>query len=192
MSAASRVLAVLALTILSACAARRPRFDWEPVRLQLAERVERDQAVRTKVSSDGMSPALMEQWRRIDGENTAWVKALVLEHGWPGISRVGEEGAANAWLLVQHADADVDFQERCLDLIGKAVMRGEASPTHLAYLEDRVAMHRGRPQLYGTQFVQKDGELVPHPIEDEAHVDERRAAVGLEPLADYAARLRGL
>jgi hypothetical protein len=185
-----RTLAILVLALLPACAARRPRFDWEPVRAQLSERVERDQAVRMKAMSDGMSPELMEQWRRIDGDNTDWIRTLVLEHGWPGSALVGEEGASNAWLLVQHADADVDFQEHCLVLLGRAVMDAQASPTHLAYLEDRVAMNRGRKQVYGTQFVEQDGELVPHPIEDEAHVDERRAAVGLEPLADYAARLR--
>jgi hypothetical protein len=32
---------------------------------------------------------------------------------------------------------------------------------------------------------------VSFPIEDEAHVDERRAKVGLQPLAEYATMLRG-
>jgi hypothetical protein len=191
---ARRPFLAAVLTVLAgACAAPSPGPDWGAVRLELERRVERDQAVRGKVAQGGeIGPELFAQWRRIDGENTAWMKDLVARLGWPGRSRVGDEGASNAWLLVQHADGDVDFQERCLELLGQAVMDGEASPTHLAYLQDRVALNRGRPQLYGTQFVQRDGRLEPHPIEDEARVDERRAAVGLEPLADYARRLKGL
>ena len=44
-----------------------------------------------------------------------------------------------------------------------------------------------RPQLYGTQFVYDEDELKPHPIEDPEHLDQRRAAVGLGPFAEYEA-----
>jgi hypothetical protein len=81
------------------------------------------------------------------------------------------------------------LQRRVLALLAAAVAAGEATPRQLAYLTDRVRMHEGRQQLYGTQmFGSGDGELVPWPIEDEEHVEERRAAAGLEPLVDYAAR----
>jgi hypothetical protein len=50
-------------------------------------------------------------------------------------------------------------------------------------------MLEGRPQLYGTQFNNVDGKLELHPIEDAEHVDERRAMLGLEPLAEYKAQL---
>jgi hypothetical protein len=46
------------------------------------------------------------------------------------------------------------------------------------------------PQLYGTQFTVTGGEFGPHPIEDPQRLDERRAAAGLEPFADYEARMR--
>jgi hypothetical protein len=49
-----------------------------------------------------------------------------------------------------------------------------------------VRVAQARPQVYGTQFARAG----PQPIEDEEHLDERRAAVGLEPFADYAARFR--
>jgi hypothetical protein len=39
-----------------------------------------------------------------------------------------------------------------------------------------------RKQTYGTQF---HGKQEPAPIEDEAHVDERRKAVGLSSMAEY-------
>ncbi|MEV6863790.1 DUF6624 domain-containing protein [Streptosporangium subroseum] len=58
-------------------------------------------------------------------------------------------------------------------------------PSDLAYLIDRVRVGEKRPQLYGTQYHAPDGALVPRPIEDREHLDERRAQVGLEPHADY-------
>jgi hypothetical protein len=55
-------------------------------------------------------------------------------------------------------------------------------------LEDRILMKEGRKQIYGTQVYsgpETGGKLQLYPIEDEAHVDERRAAVGMPPLAEY-------
>ena len=67
---------------------------------------------------------------------------------------------------------------------------GEASARDQAYLEDRVRIFSGQPQLYGTQFMYDKDELKPQPIEDPEHLDERRAAVGLGPFAEYEALMR--
>jgi hypothetical protein len=148
------------------------------LRAELLAMEEVDQAARR--AWDGPKTAI------VDRKHTARMHAIVDRHGWPGKALVGEDGATAAWLLVQHADQDRAFQRRCLPLLADAVRRGEASPKHLAYLTDRVAVGEGRPQTYGTQFTTNEaGELVPQPIADEAHVDERRAAVGLGTLAAY-------
>src|SRR6266545_453181 len=94
--------------------------------------------------------------------------------GWPARTLVGEDGAQAAWLLAQHADQDPALQRAFLDALRSAVAEGEASPAHLAYLEDRVRVHAGQPQLYGTQFTVTDGEFGPYPIEDPQRLDERR------------------
>ena len=65
----------------------------------------------------------------------------------------------------------------------------EVSQRDLAYLTDRVLLAEGKKQIYGSQFQQKDGKLLPSPIEDEANVDKRRKEVGLNPLAEYAKQL---
>jgi hypothetical protein len=126
----------------------------------------------------------MRKMAEIDRNNTKRMKEIVDKHGWPGKSLVGEDGAQSAWLLVQHADADRDFQKHCLTLM-KAAPKGEVSSQNLAYLTDRVLVGEKKKQLYGTQFHQRDGELVPQPIEDEVNVDKRRKEVGLQPLAEY-------
>jgi hypothetical protein len=43
---------------------------------------------------------------------------------------------------------------------------------------------------HGTQFTYDKDELKPQPIEDPEHLDERRAAVGLGPFAEYEALMR--
>jgi hypothetical protein len=165
--------------------------DWSVVRSELARRVDEDQALRRAAMEAGtMTPELIERVCAADRGNTAWLKDLVTRHGWPTRARVGEKGAGDAWLLAQHADQDVEFQEHCLDLMSSAAQHGQADPRNVAYLFDRVALSRGRPQRYGTQFVQKEGELVPYQLEDPKRVDEWRAEVGLGPLAKYAEELK--
>ncbi len=125
-----------------------------------------------------------------DQERTERLKALVAEHGWPTISRVGEDGEDAAWAIAQHSDHDPEFQAHALDLIREAVEAGDASPGNLAYLTDRVAVGAGDPQVYGTQVgCGPDSPEVAEPINDEAAVEAARAEVGLAPLADYLAEM---
>jgi hypothetical protein len=65
------------------------------------------------------------------------------------------------------------------------VPRDQVSQQDFAYLTDRVLLAEGKQQLYGTQFTLEKGKCKPRPLEDEANVDKRRAAVGLPPLAVY-------
>ena len=126
----------------------------------------------------------------VDAENTEFMKGVIAKHGWPGKSLVGVEAAGAAWLLVQHADHDPEFQTKALEHIKTAFKTGDATGQQLAYLTDRVLLKQGKKQLYGTQFVGMGPDTKPAPIEDEANVDQRRKEVGLPPLADYARTLR--
>ena len=89
-----------------------------------------------------------------------------------------------SWTIIQHAD--LETQKKYLDVMTRAVESGELEGALLATTVDRIRIREGQPQLYGTQFREVNGEMVPEPIEDEAHVDERRAKVGLQPLVEYA------
>jgi hypothetical protein len=158
----------------------------DALRKELLRMVEVDQAARKDAikAASGDSPDLRKM-AAIDRKNTARLKEIVDKHGWPGKSLAGTDGAHAAWLLVQHADKDREFQKRCLKLLERAVKAGEASGTDLAYLTDRVLVAEKKKQLYGTQFHQVDGKMEPYPIEDEANVDRRRKEVGLSSMADY-------
>src|SRR6185436_3940987 len=125
-------------------------------------------AVEASRPSDAGDALLLERSRQIHERNDARIKQIVAEHGWPGRTLVGADGAHAAWLLVQHADTDRPFQRRCLDLMQGAFEAGEVAGQDLAYLTDRVLLAAGQPQMYGTQGL---GLLSP---EDEARVDANR------------------
>jgi hypothetical protein len=159
------------------------------LREELLARVKVDQAARTKLIEAGNPPPKesVEAVQKADEENRAWLKSVIGKRGWPGKSLVGEDGAHAAWLLVQHADADLPFQKKCLGLLEAAVKKGEAAPTDLAYLTDRVLAAEGKKQRYGTQLELKDGKLIPKPVEDPEKLDARRKELGLVPMAEYVA-----
>ena len=130
-----------------------------------------------------------DEMHTVDADNTARLKEIIAEHGWPGSSLVGEDGACAAFLIAQHADLEPAFQQRCLKLMQNSAP-GEVSPGDIAYLTDRVRVNTGQPQLYGTQFWIQGGSLVPRPIEEPELLDARRAASGLIPMSDYRAHMK--
>jgi hypothetical protein len=120
----------------------------------------------------------------VDLGNTAFLKNLVNTSGWPKISDVGTEVSEAAWLLAQHADRDPGFQQQCLDLM-KSLPDGEVSKRNTAYLEDRILVAQGKPQLYGTQFKGAGKDLTVSEVEDRPNLDMRRKKMGLSTFAEY-------
>lgn len=140
-----------------------------------------DQAARAASMTSG-------QWETVealDKRHTTRIKELIAEIGWPTISKVGNEGSTHAWLLVQHADLEPEFQKECLTLM-KQCARKDIDILNIIYLEDRILSFAGKPQLYGTQFFRKgkDAPYQPYPSSDPETLDERRGAVGLEPMEE--------
>ncbi|HEX7521348.1 MAG TPA: DUF6624 domain-containing protein [Acidimicrobiia bacterium] len=111
---------------------------------------------------------------------------------WPGRRLAGDDGAEAAWRIAQRALLDPELQRRCVEQLEVAVALGDAEPRHYAALFDRLCMAEGRDQVFGSQFVASaDGATaVPWPIADVLNVDERRARVGLGPLAAHARVMR--
>ena len=167
---------------------------------ELKERVARDQKAREAMiksmqqnASGGfkIDSGIMNELTAIDKENTAWLEKQIETHGWLGKSLVGKSGAHDAWLLVQHADLNLNFQKKCLDLMSK-MPTGEVSPVDIAYLTDRVLSAEGKPQRYGTQCETVDGKAKVKNVEDPENLNKRRAELGLEPIEEYLKRIEAL
>lgn len=99
---------------------------------------------------------------------------------WPTKSVVGAQGVRAVWLL---ASGDSALAPVALHRMMEAGPE-ESPPAAVAVLEDRLRIANGRKQIYATQLVRSaDGKLEPAPMEDPKHVDLRRDAAGLPPLA---------
>lgn len=137
------------------------------------------------------SPEMTALWKEIeatDAHNLQRITKLLDTHGWPTKAEVGNTGTTTVFLVIQHSNLPV--MEKYFPMAKQAAERGDLSKSALALLQDRILIGQGKPQIYGSQLHTDSatGKTVFSPIEDEAHVDERRAAIGMEPLASYAKR----
>lgn len=130
----------------------------------------RDQLMASRALFDGYN----EQMAALHRENAGRLGEILSEYGWPGRSLVGDDGCSAAWLILQHA-----------------IEQGDAPAPLLAYLTDRIQTLQGLPQVYGTQHDWDDsGSMSPLPVQDAANVNQRLAALGMEPVEVQTDRLR--
>lgn len=172
-------------------ATKARRVTKPKLRSELLKMAKRDQDVRAPLygradSLDDSDP-LIQKVRKVDAANSAQLREIVTTYGFPSVDMIGKRGVKAAWLLLQHADAEL--QRMMIPRVENAVHSGELSGADFAMLWDRVLVASGQPQRFGTQF---DDKLEPYAIEDERNVDSRRKAVGLGPLADYACIVRAM
>jgi uncharacterized protein DUF6624 len=95
------------------------------LRLELLQRVERDRAVRNEMISKGLDRLTDDErtrWLAIDADNTARMKVIIQQYGWPSPELVGRDGSEAALLLVQHAD--YALQKEALPLVKNAYLAG--------------------------------------------------------------------
>lgn len=150
-----------------------------------------DAALRARwVASRFADRAVERDLEQLGRAALVWLYVVVEEHGWPGRALVGPRAASAAVRLVQHAEHDLAFRRRCLRLVRRAAVLGDLPWHHVAYLTDALRVCTGRKQVYGTKFHDRDGVLVPLPIEGAASVDQRRATLGLPPLEVSTRQIR--
>jgi membrane-associated protease RseP (regulator of RpoE activity) len=168
------------------------------LREELLKMREVDQGARNRLSNemlgDDEQKKLIEEMTANDAANRERLQQIITEHGFPTVSMVGQDGADTAFLIVQHADRDAQWQASMLPVIEELSKKGEASKGSVAYLTDRVLRAQGKPQLYGTQYYQEEGpsgtpEYVPPVVEDPKNLDKRRRSMGLGKWATYEAQV---
>jgi hypothetical protein len=155
------------------------------LRAELIQMDDHDQAVRAALAADGsLFDGFHPRMAAVHDSHAARLKAIIAEHGWPTERLVGVDGAKAAHRIAQHSINYPAFMRECRRLLDEASARGEVPRWQFAYIDDRIRVYEGLPQRYGTQWRGGPDGLEPYPLEDPAGVDERRAALGLPPLAD--------
>lgn len=126
-----------------------------------------------------------------DVQSRTWLDATIQRRGWFTIGRDGQNADDAAQLIVQHADADLDFKRRMIALLEPLIASGQARRATFPYLYDRWAIAAQVPQRFGLQGrCAAPGKWVAHTLAAPEHVDQWRADFGLQtPLADQVAAL---
>jgi len=132
---------------------------------------------------------LKELWKKInynDSINVSFVTHLLQGKGWLGEDVVGKNGLNTIFLVIQHAN--INIQKKYFASLKKIAFRGGGDLWNFAYLADRIQVQLGRSQSYGSQFYFNTQMNVNtfYPIRDERHLNMRRYKVGLEPIEYYA------
>jgi len=163
--------------------------NWGPLLVAAARR---DMETRARLAASGeLFVGYHPEMEAVHDENAALLMRVFDDIGWPGRREYGDDGAGAAFLILQHAIGHPELQRRGLALILEAIPEGQANPLDAAYLSDRIAIFEGREQTFGTQFDwDANGQLSPAPVRDPAELDDRRASVGLPPIAETIAHMR--
>jgi len=187
-----KILVAIALAIFSFSINAQSKLDNKLIK-QLGVIQKSDQENREKLidilEKDGKDSQVFKELNKkikvIDSSNMVQVAKILDNRGWLGEDVIGKQGNVTLFLVVQHAN--LETQKKYLPMLKDAVKNGNAKPSFLAMLEDRVAMLDGKKQIYGSQVDtnKETGELYVHPIIDPDNVDKRRAEVGLGKLSDY-------
>ncbi len=148
------------------------------IRNELAERLVKDQAVRTDQKRLVEAP-------KVDEDNTAYLKKIVQECGWVDAERFGQEATNAAFLIVQHS-GDLPLMIAALPEIEKDLKAGRLSDGQgFALLYDRTKLYTAEKQRYGSQVSMTNTEVIVLPLEDKNKVDQYRKELGMTPLSQY-------
>jgi len=152
---------------------------------QINDFAKNDQLLRNEIfSKSSISEEDKNAFADFDKKSSDFIKNIVSEIGLPTITKVGKKASYNAWLLVQHS-RDLKFQKSYLELLKQN--EKDINPANISYLEDRVLMYEGKPQIYGTQFVlnEKTEKMEPYTISNPETVNVRRFKYGMGTLEEY-------
>jgi len=119
----------------------------------------------------------------IRASNLVEIDKILEKNGWPGEDQIGEEGGYSLFAIIQHAN--MNTRPKYLPIIREAVKNGNCRARYLAGIEDRIATDNDELQIYGDQvkFYPITETFDVWPIIDPENVDQRRASIGLQPIA---------
>ena len=167
------------------------RYSLDEIRIELESMYNQDGQLVHAAYSNRLDMQTASTIQAIDQAHSDRLKEIVNHIGWPTRDLVGLKATQAAYMVIQHAGHDIEFQNRCLGLMVDLVAQGELPASYVALLTDRIRVFQDEPQVFGTQMTMKRNEMgmmVPTPtvpIEDEQHLDDRRALMGMAPHGQF-------
>lgn len=116
----------------------------------------------------------------VDFKNLTYVVSAIEKCGMPSKQEIGKKGISAIMMVLQHSDG-TEYTFKYLPYFEALALKGEIEYEMVALMKDRINLHLGKPQIYGTQIV--NGKL--YKLFEPEFVDLRRQEKGMEPLKDY-------
>lgn len=156
------------------------------LRNRLIDLKKRDQMYRGKNKVD----SLWNKQKFYDSLNLRFIDSLFNVHPNLGLREVGWSGQAAIFLIVQHADDNLNFQAEILKRMEKPMLTGNIILSRYAMLIDRYNFNKYGVQIFGTQLHyyidQNDISIaIPKIICYPEYVDLLRRYFGLPSLSRY-------
>jgi len=149
------------------------------LRDQIERLVKVDQEVRQQKGFD------VAKMNATDAGNATPLQDILNKYGVPSYAMVGPQATGDFVLMIQHQPPQ--FREQVLPKLKALVSAGQADPGSYALVYDLSQRDARKKQLYGERLECKAGETMHEaPIEDEPHVNQRRAELGLMRVELYA------
>lgn len=105
------------------------------------------------------------------------IDKIMTTYGYPSKLIAGDASVVPFYIL---GFAPSWLKEKHLNVLKLAADKQEISWKSLAFFIDKLKVAKGEKQIYGTQYYFSKEVYMTYPVEDEAHLNERRASVGLE------------
>jgi hypothetical protein len=151
---------------------------------RLIRMAKQDQAARMFDWSHAPAETTLKKMQLTDERQTAELKQIIHEKGWPTISLVGIRASQDAALILMHSP-DHDFQRQLIPELQELAEDEKIVGSDIEIIVDKVLVSEGRPQRFGTQFSISNSHVQMEPVEDPAHLDQRRAQYLLVPMTYY-------
>jgi len=123
----------------------------------------------------------------IDSLNRVKLDSLISIYGWLGYKEVGKSGENASFLIVQHSDRNLKFQEKCIKLMYEELLIGNIYPPNFAMLYDRIKVNSNKAQLFGSQVERdpKTNKFRPKKIHSYKLLNAYRLYFGFSSIEDY-------
>lgn len=134
-------------------------------------------SINTNLKNPEKYQAFKQELAFKDSLSFAKIDRILDTYGYPGKAIAGDATAIPFYIL---GFAPTALKEKHMSKLLMAATRDDISMKSLAFFIDKLRLAKGEKQLYGTQYYRKKDEYICYPVEDEAHLKERRASMGLE------------
>jgi hypothetical protein len=123
---------------------------------------------------------------KVDHSNLEVIISLIEKCGMPTSENISKEQILTIWLVIQHSK--LKHMKKYLPILKEAASKGDLNQRNIAMMEDRILLHEGKAQIYGTQVCFSDSlkkYLLCQPVHNAAEINTRRAKIGFGPIEDY-------